>query len=255
MLAAMQHMAEQLQQQQIAGLQQMQQQLQEQQAQAMQALRDQLAAVAAAQPAVAAAPAAAIQMGGMQVVAPHAPRGAAPRLPPPAKFDGRTAALDEWISEINSQFDWYHATGVMTTEAEQVMFAKTYLALGARTWWEAKLTKPTSWAGMQDALLLRFQPVNSEELARAKLLALVQGKRSVHDFVDAFRSLVVRVKDMHKKDQLFRFLRALRPELAQTIRVQGVATLDAAIDMAVRVGALHNLCNRARRHTCTALYI
>jgi hypothetical protein len=65
----------------------------------------------------------------------------------------------------------------------------------------------------------------------------VQGKGSIHAYVDAFRRVLARVPDMGESDRLFQFLRGLRPAIALQARMHGVTTLDAAIEIAVRVGS------------------
>jgi uncharacterized membrane protein YgcG len=227
---------------QNAALAQMQQQLQHQQAAAaqqqavlLQHLQHMEQQLAAARPAPPAAPVVALA----PVVAQHASRPDRPRLSAPAKYAGGGPALDQWLNEMARQFDFY----LMTDDGERIRYATVNMEGAAYDWWThlAAAARPATWALLEAALRTRFQPVNSAELARAKLLALTQGKRSVQDFVDAFRRIVIRMPNMHEEDQLFQFLRGLRPELAQMIRVQGAATLSAAIDMAVRMGAMHDL--------------
>ena len=69
-------------------------------------------------------------------------------------------------------------------------------------------------------------------------MTLSQGKASVHDYVSAFRRLMVAVNGMSEVDRLFHFTRGLRPAIATQLRIHNVQTVDAAIDMAVRIGAL-----------------
>ena len=163
----------------------------------------------------------------------------APRLPPPAAFDGKAASLDAWVADMVQQFEWYGAHG----EADRMRFATGFIAGSARDWWTATAvaSRPTTWDGFLAALRKRFQPVTTAETARAKLSTLQQGKASIHDYVIAFRQLLVSVPTMGEDDRLFTFIRGLRPAIATQLRVHGVTTIDAAIDMATRVGSLGEL--------------
>ena len=105
--------------------------------------------------------------------------------------------------------------------------------------------RPTAFGDFVAALRKRFQPVTSAETARAKLAVLQQGKSSIHDYVSAFRQLLVAVPSMGEDDRLFQFTRGLRPAIATQLRVHGVASIDAAIEMATRVGSLGELAGLA----------
>ena len=181
------------------------------------------------------------QLQQQQPAAPAAAnRPAAPRIPNPPLFDGRAAALDDWLSALRQQFRWYDAA--MAADADRIRFAITYLKGPALDWWEhLGAATPSSWTDLEAALRARFQPVTSAESTRSKLLALSQGKAAVHDYIAAFRRLVVAVPDMSEADRLFQFTRGLAPAIATQLRVQGVATVDAAISMAARVGSLGEL--------------
>ena len=202
------------------ALQQMQQQMQ-QQAQLVAMLQQQL------------------QQQQPQQQPPHAPRSLAPRLPPPPAFDGKSASLDAWVADMEQQFEWYGALA----DADRMRFATGFITGSARDWWTATAAaaRPTTWGAFLAALRKRFQPVTSAETARAKLAMLQQGKSSIHDYVTAFRQLLVSVPTMGEDDRLFTFTKGLRPAIATQLRVHGVATVDAAIEMATRVGSLGEL--------------
>ena len=194
-----------------------QQALQMQQQHARQ-LQQALAAAAAGAPA-AAAPAA----------APAAARG--PRLPPAVLFEGATAKLDEFIADIDQQVAWYGLPA-----AEVTRFAAGFMRSAARDWFTTLAPPPADWLAMKAALRARFQPVNSAENARTKLLALAQGRQTVNEYIDAFRCLLVRVPTMSDDDRFHQFRRGLRPAIALQIDMQGITTLDAAITRAAQIG-------------------
>ena len=174
---------------------------------------------------------------------PHAaavgpPRVDRPKLPSPPSYDGKAAALDEWVSDLDQQFDWYQ----MSAEADRLRFATAYLKSAARDWWThlgaADKAQVASWSALVDALRRRFQPVITADLARARLAVLAQGKASVHEYVSAFRKLMVSLADMGEADRLFAFARGVKPVIATQLRVHGVKTVEAAIEMAVRIGSM-----------------
>ena len=213
-----------------AVLQQLQQQ-QQQIAQHQQHMQQLLALQAQAQQQHAAPVAAAAHA---------APRSAAPRLPPPGCFDGTASRLDDWVADLRQQFEWYHTAA----DDDRIRFACGFLRGAARDWWTHLAdgaAQPATWDAMVAALRARFQPVTTAETARAKLLALSQGKASVHDYVAAFRRLLVAVPKMDEDDRLFQFTRGLQPAIATQLRVQGVKTLDAAIEMATRIGSVKDM--------------
>jgi hypothetical protein len=167
-----------------------------------------------------------------------------PRLPPPAQYDGRSAAaLDSWLRELQQQFEWYGTND----DVSQIRFGAALLKGAALDWWSSlsdagaspDSTKPTTFANFALRLRGRFQPINSAQTARLQLDDLRQGpKQAVQDYISAFRTLIVHVPDMSEGDRVHRFLRGLRPNIATQLRVNGVSTLDASIAMAARVGSI-----------------
>jgi hypothetical protein len=252
--AAVNHIVQQALQQQHAALQQQMN-----------------AAVAAAVAAAAAAPAAAAPVAGLdaqqfaaflaqsqqqsaqqvqQIVnqlvpqvaaAASAQRGQQPRFAAPTTFDGRSGTFDEWKADMLRQFEWYNTPG----DADRIRVAAAHLKGAAGDWWTslAAASRPSTWVALIAALETRFQPINSAELARSQLYALVQGKKTVNEYIDSFRRLLGRLTsaqgqiDMAASDQLLHFRKGLRPAIALQIDMQGITTLDAAINLAVRVGS------------------
>lgn len=188
------------------------------------------------QAAVASSPGASSIAASSASSAPRFERG--PRISPPQSFDGKSSALDEWIVELNQQFEWYGTN----TEAERIRFATMFLKGAARDWWmhlpSADKNSIVSWTQLTDSLRKRFQPVTTAEMARAKLSSLAQGKSNIHEYVAAFRRLIISLPSMEEGDKLFAFVRGLKSAIATQIRVQGITTVDSAIELAVRVGSL-----------------
>lgn len=201
----------------------LQQALNQQQAALQQQMNAAVAAAIAAHVPVAAAP--------VVAAAPPFAAARAARLPAPALFEGSSAKLDEFIADIDQQVAWYNLPA-----AEVARFAAGFMRGAARDWHVTLAPQPADWPSLVLALRARFQPVNSAESARTKLLALVQGKQSVNDYIDAFRRLLVRVPTMSDDDRFHQFRRGLRPAIALQIDMQGITTLDAAITRAAQIG-------------------
>ena len=175
-----------------------------------------------------------------QLAAQLAPPAAAPRGPrfaAPTTFDGRAGALDDWKADMLRQFEWYNSPA----DADRIRVASAHLKGPAGDWWTtlAANARPTTWPLFLAAVESRFQPVNSAEIARTKLYALAQGKQTVNEYVDHFRRLLARIPDMGAPDQFHQFRRGLRPAIVTQLDVQNppITTLDAAINLAVRVGS------------------
>ena len=163
-----------------------------------------------------------------------------PRFAAPTPFDGRAGTLDEWKANMHRQFEWYNTPG----DADRLRVATAHLQGPAGDWWATMpQPRPATWPLFLAALEARFQPVNSAEIARTKLYALVQGKQTINEYVDTFRRLLARIPDMGAPDQLHQFRRGLRPNIVTQLDVQmpPITTLSDAINLAVRVGSRFDL--------------
>ena len=161
-----------------------------------------------------------------------------PRLNAPPAYEGKAAALDEWEVDMQQQFDWYR----MDAEADRVHMAAAFLKGPARDWYihlpAAERDQIRSWPQMMKGLRKRFQPVTTAEVARQGMWALTQGKGTIHTYVAAYRKLAVQLPEMHEEDKLFAFSHGLKESLQLQLKIQGVATVEEAINMAVRIGTM-----------------
>jgi hypothetical protein len=212
----------QMQQQQAAQAQQ--QAAHAQQMQQMQAAQQQLQQQLAAQ-----------QQQQQQVQpAPQLPRGPHMRIAAPPSYDGRIGALDLWLSSMLQQFDYY----AYHDDADRIRNAVVLLTGAARDWWQQLAAKPAAWDELVVDMRERFQPIDSAQTTRTKLLALQQGKASAAEYVNAFRRLVGGVAStMAPEDQLHQFKRGLNPSIAAIINLHGITTLEDAEKLAVRASA------------------
>lgn len=182
-------------------------------------LNQQMQAIVAAQAAAAVVP----------------PRPFVPvvKIAHPPTYDGAPALFDDWISSLDQHISYYQ----LGTEAEHIALAAAHLKGPARDWF-AHLggAAPTTWVQFVAALRARFQPVTTEEIARAQLHELVQGRSSINDYVASFRRLIIAIPSMDAATQMFQFLHGLKPSLQTIHRQVQPASLDAAIALAVRMG-------------------
>jgi hypothetical protein len=210
------------------------------------------------QQSVAAAPAAAASLAAQTVAAAlaHA-QSAAVRAPPRTKipaasnYAGSAHTLDNWLREMEQQFDWYG----YNSHAERVAMAAAQLRGSALDWWHAlspdeKQPLRESFADFEQALRKRFQPVDSAKSARLALDQLAQGARqSVHDYTAHFRRLLTAVPSMSADDRVHRYVQGLRPAVRSLLLLQDVKTLDEAIASAARIGSLSQYASHASSST------
>jgi hypothetical protein len=158
-------------------------------------------------------------------------KGKAPMM---ATYDG-SKGLDEWFLALRQQDAWYG----LATEAERLDLAHGYLAGAALSWLEspAGVLARGDWALFAAGLKARFQPITSEELARAKIFAIVQGSSTVHAYVSAFNGLLAALPAQDEATMLHNFLRGLKPAIREQIRISGTSTYLAAQEKAVRIGS------------------
>ena len=156
-----------------------------------------------------------------------------PRIPNAPAYTGNPSeSLDDWIGSMEQQVLFY-----ALDDARGMSFIISFFQSGARDWYAELRPIPVTWAELKAELRKRYQPITTEETARAKLYSLSQGSMSVSDLVSTFRRLAQKLPNMHESDQLFQFMRALKPSIAAQIRVAGVVDLKAATEMAIRLGA------------------
>jgi hypothetical protein len=221
----------------------------EQMAQAIVQMQQQMQLLMQNQQQFVAAAAAAAQLQPLQQQPPAEPiapggagaaaaRPSGPRLPPPKEYDGKAAALEDWLADLQQQFDWYGTAD----EADRLRLAAACLRGAAREWWAHLATQPASWAALCEAIRARFQPINRSELARARLTTMAQGKQqSVYEYADAFRRQLAYAPTMAEEDRLFHFTRGLKPAIGMQVRIQGCKTLAEAIATATRAGGVGEL--------------
>jgi hypothetical protein len=159
--------------------------------------------------------------------------GARPGIDPPKLFEGGDmSALDDWFSSLERQYLYYQ----ITDDTMKVRTAASHLGKVAWDWWQHLPSKPATYKDFETQIRARFQPVTTESAAMEKLLGLKQGKASINKYVAEFRQVLVHLQSMDEATKLHIFLRGLDQRLAIRCRENDVRTLDAAINMVVRIG-------------------
>jgi len=160
-----------------------------------------------------------------------------PRAQDLQEYDGASGAkLDDWLDELGAAVELYELT-----EREAVAFATSRLRDAARLWWNALGSEGkraiAGVAPLAAALRTRFQPITAAHTARVQLDKLVQGTRSINEYIADFQRLRTRLPSMAEEDALHAFKRGLRGDIAGELRKQRVASLADAISLASHVGS------------------
>lgn len=170
----------------------------------------------------------------------HAPIGVAqarpggPRPAPMTTYDG-SKGQEEWKLALKQQDRWYR----LVRDEDRIHFAEGYLAGPALAWSDTaagRIATATTWAVFEAALVARFQPVTSAEIARAKICTLMQGKATVHEYTSEFNRLLVSLPDQDDATTLFHYLRGVKKETRELIRAAGTTVLLEAQTAAMRIG-------------------
>jgi len=187
------------------------------------------------------------------------PRAAAPpplpkiRAPPVFRGTEPGFAIDEWIGELQRQFQYYAAAGTLATPQAQIDFALVHMSGAAAAWWSGlpadKKNAIHSWEHFTAALRSRFRPVQGAMLARQRLTKMRQrGGQSVGQFAHMFQTTLLPITDMSDADQVHHFVSSLLPHLAARVWRNPPATLSDAIQSAVQLEASGNF-GRAATHS------
>ena len=158
------------------------------------------------------------------------------RQPPLPIFSGQYDTLDVWLAQTVRHFKWLH----FDTNAQRLHNVAILLNGPADDWWNSFDTPPTTWDDFVAALRRRFDPIDSQEQLRKRLVELRQGKGGdgIFIFVDKFRSIASRITTMAVEDQIFHFKRGLHADISKAVTMADVKSLAEAEEIAVRFGAV-----------------
>ncbi|CAI5982158.1 unnamed protein product [Closterium sp. NIES-64] len=85
---------------------------------------------------------------------------------------------------------------------------------------------------------MNFEPVNSIERARDNLAELCQ-HRSVAEYINRFRELVLEIPEIPAAEQMDKFKRGLKPKIRTEVELRGATTLDEMIRVAERFDTIN----------------
>ncbi|CAI5934453.1 unnamed protein product [Closterium sp. NIES-64] len=99
---------------------------------------------------------------------------------------------------------------------------------------------------------MNFEPVNAIERARDNLADLRQ-HRSVAEYINRFRELVLEIPDIPAAEQMDKFKRGLKPKIRTEVELRSAATLDEMIRVAehfdtINFAAYQRFQGRTRQH-------
>ncbi|KAL8737361.1 MAG: hypothetical protein Q9190_008117 [Brigantiaea leucoxantha] len=93
------------------------------------------------------------------------------------------------------------------------------------------IAPPVHWEGLKGVLIGQFQIFNHETDVRDRYSALRQ-TTSVSAYITKFRALVVEFPGESEQNQVYQFLKGLKPEIQARTRTHKPATLNIAMDIA-----------------------
>jgi hypothetical protein len=162
-----------------------------------------------------------------------------PRAQDLREYEGAAGSkLDEWLQELEAAADLYELNA-----REACKFGVSRMRGTARQWWlslgAGEKQQLTTLDTLAAALRARFQPITTAETARAQMDALRQGARHVNEYIAEFQRLSTQIgAELGAGEARHAFLRGLRADIAEKLRVAGVDSLSSAIAMAARIGTL-----------------
>lgn len=156
------------------------------------------------------------------------------RAPTPPRYDGRIrqgGTVQDWLFQVDNLLKMQQVP-----EASQVPFGVALLERAALTWYRSQsaASRTWNWAQFSTAIAQAFTPVDDTTTAREQLDLLRQGRDSAAYYCQRFRQLQTRVPTLSEPDLIHRFTAGLRSSIAQHVRIQRPATLELAMQVAVR---------------------
>lgn len=164
----------------------------------------------------------------------------AARKAEPPKYQGtRNEDLDLWFFTVEQYYSDYHP--IMNENSPAfVNMVSCHLAPTPMNWYRQFVADcdrnqvVRTWATFKAAMRKRFLPPDNEYLLREKLCKLTQ-IGSLHDYVSAFQDVLIQCQvPISPLEKRFYFQQGLRAETTHHLREHHPATLDEAIDLALR---------------------
>jgi hypothetical protein len=138
--------------------------------------------------------------------------------------------LQAWLINMELTAEWKEVK-----EEKMVIMAAMNLRGPAMTWFSQNRNELQKWNDFKKAIVQQFAPVDDANQARRDLDRLRQGGGSITDYNAAFRSLLLRIPDMAKADQLHRYLEGLNHLTKSAVCNQNPKDLASAMTIAAGV--------------------
>ena len=159
------------------------------------------------------------------------------RIPQPQRFKGvrEGPRILEWAHQATT---YLRAANLHQTQ-EGVWHISTFLDGDAAVWWRLQCDKyerniavaPADWTEMKVLLIAQFQVFNHETDVKDRYTALRQ-QTTVSAYITRFRALVVELPEETEANQVYQFLKGLKPEIQARTRTHKPKTLLQAMDIA-----------------------
>ncbi|KAG8378737.1 hypothetical protein BUALT_Bualt07G0016300 [Buddleja alternifolia] len=131
---------------------------------------------------------------------------------------------------------WRHIFKLLECEILKKVFMESMFLVGdSKLWWRFRVSddvaanrgKIETWEALKKELKAQFLPCNSFWLARESLRKL-RHAGAVRDYVIAFSSLMLDIRDRSEKDKLLNFMAGLQGWAQAELRRQGIKDLPSA---------------------------
>lgn len=165
------------------------------------------------------------------------------RIPQPQRFKGNREGprVLEWIHQATT---YLKAAGIDNSETG-VWHISNFLEGDAAIWWRHYCSRigrdaqmPLNWAALAQLLADQFQTFNHDTDVRDQFSALRQ-TGTVTAYIAKFRSVIVELPNMPPEDQIYQFLKGLKPEIQARTRTHKPKTLVEAMDIADEADRAH----------------
>ena len=164
-----------------------------------------------------------------------------PKINPPRPFVGEghtaAAAVDDWVDEMERQFD-YHGDAAFPDEPSRITFAAMFFQGKAAHWWKAHVAELAkrgevinTWSAFLSALRDRFRPIEAATVARSNLDSMRQ-TGGVQAYIDYYLRQMQFITDMSLADQLHAFIRGLNPAIKTEVLKARPKTVSEAVNTA-----------------------
>ena len=164
-----------------------------------------------------------------------------PKINPPRSFVGEghtaAAAVDDWVDEMERQFD-YHGAAAFPDEPSRITFAAMFFQGKAAHWWKAHVAELAkrgesinTWDAFIAALRERFRPIEAATVARSNLDSMRQ-TGGVQAYIHYYLRQMQFITDMSLADQLHAFVRGLNPAIKAEVLKARPKTVSEAVNTA-----------------------